>query len=443
MKKKILMLVMAFAIILPAAFLLSACGGNKNYSVSMTIDGQYLYLDMFGSGNISFKKDDLNNSGLNLYGYDVYDYSELKVLINGKEDSELFSKNDNSGSMYSNQIKGETIQIGTFMLAKINEDVTITISGAKEKEVSFAFMRADDERLGGKFSVNQSTFNTNYDNYIQNYSTKLKERDYQNLDTFYPTENIASSTSNGYTSVDWLFKDDKNVILYEDENEENTIYKPYEFKYNASEFFNKYPVTYYSYITPDGNFTGNSDGSPMENLPSGTKEYKYQKYVFTNGILNTYNYYNTFAIFEILSDKKYGYYDGVKIKNYEYNFENYNSYDGILTNYGKDVEDVYKPLNKDNITVEQLRKQSNYVFELYEKNLFVFNFSNMNAKEKNILINYIDGKNILSLSRKEIATLMSLVPQTPFLIAGTIRDNICYGLKRHLVICQDKNYGSF
>ena len=25
---------------------------------------------------------------------------------------------------------------------------------------------------------------------------------------------------------------------------------------------------------------------------------------------------------------------------------------------------------------------------------------------------------------------MSLVPQTPFLIAGTIKDNICYGLKR-------------
>lgn len=391
MKKKILMLVMAFAIILPAAFLLSACGGNKNYSVSMTIDGQYLYLDMFGSGNISFKKNDLKTSGftsLNLYGYDVYDYSELKVLINGKEDSELFSKNDNFGSTYSNQIKGYEIQIGTFMLGKINEDVTITISGAKEKEVSFAFMRADDERLGNNIPKpeNQAKFNENYDNYIQNYSTKLKERDYQNLDTFYQAENIASSTSNGYTSVDWLFKDDKNVILYEDK--ENTIYKPYEFKYNASEFFNKYLVTYYSYITPDGIFTGNSDGSPMENLPSGTKEYKYQKYVFTNGILNTYNYYDTLAIFEILSDKKYGYYNGVKIKNYEYNFENYNSYDGILTNYGKDVEDVYKPLNKDNITVEQLRKQSNYVFELYEKNLFVFDFSNMNVKEKNILVNY-------------------------------------------------------
>ena len=400
MKKKIFMFVMAFAIILPAAILLTACGGGKNYSVSMTIDGQYMYLDMFGFGDISFKKDDLKNSGLNLYGYDVYDYSELTVLFNGKENNEWFSKQDNSGSMQNGQIRGETIQIGTFMLEKINEDVTITISGAKEKEVSFAFMRADDERLGDNNILtpeNQAIFDANYDKYIQNYSTKLKERDYQNLDTFYQTENIASSTSNGYTSVEWLFKDDKNVILYEDENEENTIYKPYEFKYNASEFFNKYLVTYYAYITPDGIFTGNSDGSPMENLPSGTKEYKYQKYVFTNGILNTYNYYDTFAIFEILSDKKYGYYDGVKIKNYEYNFENYNSYDGILTNYGKDVEDVYKPLNKDNITVEQLRKQSNYVFELYEKNLFVFNFSNMNAKEKNILINYIDGKNICSI----------------------------------------------
>ena len=397
MKKKILMLVMAFAIILPAAFLLVACGGNKNYSVSMTIDGQYLYLDMFGSGNISFKKNDIKTSGLTLYGYDVYDYSELKVLINGKENSELFQKNDNSGSTYNNQIRGGEIRIGTFVLEKINEDVKITITGAKEKEVSFAFMRADDERLGDNNILtpeNQAIFNANYDNYIQNYSTKLKERDYQNLDTLYDTENIANSTSNGYTKVGWLFKDDKNVILYEDENEDNTIYKPYEFKYNASEFFNKYLVTYYSYITPDGTFTGTSDGSPMENLPSGTKEFKYQKYVFTNGILNTYNYYDTLAIFEILSDKKYGYYNGVKIKNYEYNFDNYSSYEGILTNYGEDVEDVYKPLNKDNITVEQLRKQSNYVFKLYEKNLFVFDFSIMNVKEKNILINYSDGQNI-------------------------------------------------
>ena len=395
MKKKILMLVMAFAIILPAAFLLSACGGNKNYSVSMTIDGQYMYLDMFGFGDISFKKDDLKNSGLNLYGYDVYDYSELTVLFNGKENNEWFSKQDNSGNMQSDQIRGGTIQIGTFMPAKINEDVKITIRGAvKEKEVSFAFMRADDERLGeNKLEpTNQAIFDRNYNDYIENYSTKLKEKDYQYFDTHYEGENIASATNNGYTSVDWLFKDDKNVILYEDANEENTIYKPYEFKYNASEFFNKYLVTYYAYIEPNGAMSGGYNSSQLENLPSGTKEYKYQGYVFTNG-----DFYDGYAIFEILSDKKYGYYDGVEIRNYEYNFGNYGGYEGISGNSYKIVEDAYKPLNKDNITVEQLRKQSNYVFELYEKNLFVFNFSNMNVKEKNILINHSDGQNICSI----------------------------------------------
>lgn len=375
---------------------------------------------MFGSEDISFKNDELNNSGLNLYGYDVYDYSELKVLINGKEDSELFSKNDNSGSMYSNQIKGETIQIGTFMLGKINEDVTITISGAKEKEVSFAFMRADDERLGDNKLTpeNQATFDNNYETYIENYSTKLKERDYQNLDTFYQTdqtENIASATSNGYTDVEWLFKDDKNVVLYEDDIEENTIYKPYEFKYNASEFFNKYLVTYYAYIEPNGAMSGGYDSSQLENLPSGTKEYKYQAYVFRNG-----DFYDRYAVFEILSDEKYGYYDGVEIRNYEYNFGNYGSDEGILDNYYKIVVDPYKPLNKDNITVEQLRKQSNYVFELYEKNLFVFDFSNMNVKEKNILINYSDGKNICSIN----ASLSSDYSDGYFGSYGTSLDEI-------------------
>lgn len=42
----------------------------------------------------------------------------------------------------------------------------------------------------------------------------------------------------------------------------------------------------------------------------------------------------------------------------------------------------------------------------------------------------IDNRMIESLSRKELAEEVSLVPQTPFLIAGTIKENICYGLKR-------------
>lgn len=67
------------------------------------------------------------------------------------------------------------------------------------------------------------------------------------------------------------------------------------------------------------------------------------------------------------------------------------SSDGILDNYVNIVSNVYKPINKDNITVEELRKQSNLVFELYEKNLFVFDFSNMAVKGKDVLISNVDA----------------------------------------------------
>ena len=46
----------------------------------------------------------------------------------------------------------------------------------------------------------------------------------------------------------------------------------------------------------------------------------------------------------------------------------------------------------------------------------------------------VDSKNIDSLSRKDISELIALVPQSPFLIAGTIYENICYGLDREVSI---------
>ena len=42
----------------------------------------------------------------------------------------------------------------------------------------------------------------------------------------------------------------------------------------------------------------------------------------------------------------------------------------------------------------------------------------------------IGNKILEELSRKDISKIISLVPQTPFLIAGTVRDNICYGINR-------------
>ncbi len=46
----------------------------------------------------------------------------------------------------------------------------------------------------------------------------------------------------------------------------------------------------------------------------------------------------------------------------------------------------------------------------------------------------IDSKKLETLSRKDIAELIALVPQTPFLIAGTIYENICYGIDREVQI---------
>ena len=44
----------------------------------------------------------------------------------------------------------------------------------------------------------------------------------------------------------------------------------------------------------------------------------------------------------------------------------------------------------------------------------------------------IDKNKIETLSRKDISEIIALVPQTPFLIAGTIKENICYGIDREV-----------
>lgn len=46
----------------------------------------------------------------------------------------------------------------------------------------------------------------------------------------------------------------------------------------------------------------------------------------------------------------------------------------------------------------------------------------------------LDSKNINSLNRKDISELIALVPQNPFLIAGTIYENICYGIDKKVSI---------
>lgn len=60
------------------------------------------------------------------------------------------------------------------------------------------------------------------------------------------------------------------------------------------------------------------------------------------------------------------------------------------------------------------------------KSTFIKTLCKMEPYEGSI---YIGGTNLQELSRKEIAEKIALVPQNPFLIAGTVADNICYGLE--------------
>lgn len=46
----------------------------------------------------------------------------------------------------------------------------------------------------------------------------------------------------------------------------------------------------------------------------------------------------------------------------------------------------------------------------------------------------IENENIDELTRKEISNTIALVPQNPFLIAGTIYQNICYGLEKEVTM---------
>ena len=46
----------------------------------------------------------------------------------------------------------------------------------------------------------------------------------------------------------------------------------------------------------------------------------------------------------------------------------------------------------------------------------------------------MDDTNIDNLNRKDISNIIALVPQNPFLIAGTIYENITYGINREVSI---------
>ena len=64
------------------------------------------------------------------------------------------------------------------------------------------------------------------------------------------------------------------------------------------------------------------------------------------------------------------------------------------------------------------------------KSSFIKLLTKLEKKDSGIIT--IDNKDLDSLSREDISKLIALVPQSPFLIAGTIRENICYCIERDI-----------
>ena len=50
------------------------------------------------------------------------------------------------------------------------------------------------------------------------------------------------------------------------------------------------------------------------------------------------------------------------------------------------------------------------------------------------MTNIYEGFDLDNLTRKDLSKLIALVPQSPFLIAGTIFENITYGIDREVSI---------
>ena len=49
---------------------------------------------------------------------------------------------------------------------------------------------------------------------------------------------------------------------------------------------------------------------------------------------------------------------------------------------------------------------------------------------------FLGGRNLSAFSRRELAEVIAIVPQTPFLTADTVFANICYGMKRNVTMAE-------
>ena len=235
MKKKILILALALVLIIPVMLFATACGGSKTKAkiTLATTDESKISHDYAGW---SFP---VNSSitSTDVYGYNIYDYSELKVLVNGEvvNDNSIFQPNDFSINSYD----GSIVRIGTLYFDTFKENTTISFdeSSIKDIEIKIGFIHNSDSRLDWIFDTTgpyiEKGSDTNLSTFQSNYKVKINNSDLEKLEE---QQHITITPDQyGLVSAEYLFSNDTDYQIT-DSSKENK-YSPYMFTYNVSDFF--------------------------------------------------------------------------------------------------------------------------------------------------------------------------------------------------------------
>lgn len=240
MKKKILILALALVLIIPVMLFATACGGSKTEAkiTLATTDESKISHDYAGW---SFP---VNSSitSTDVYGYNIYDYSELKVLVNGEvvNDNSIFQPNNFSINSYD----GSRVRIGTLYFGTFKENTTISFdeSSIKDIEIKIGFIHNSDSRLDWIGPDIKKGSDTMLSTFQSNYKVKINNSDLEKLEE---QQHITITPDQyGLVSAKYLFSNDTDYQIT-DSSKENK-YSPYMFTYNVSDFFEFDSSAYYA-----------------------------------------------------------------------------------------------------------------------------------------------------------------------------------------------------
>ena len=259
MKKKILMLVMAFAIILPAAFLLSACGEKKSPEITET--GISVYIDG-AEVNEQFNTIDIN------YG----DYTDITELINSKLSVDV----NYSDQTFSNLTYGE----GGFAISGLPQNLNANEEGYN-LTLSYKNFSQDLILIIRKVDIDFSYVGWDYyEPYTYNGEEKTVELINVPEDVSVNYENNKKINAGTYNATATINFDETNYNIINNDTfiiNNDTINKAQIDMWGVNWDYNSYePFTY----------NGNEREVKLINLPAGV-EVSYENNTATNA--GTYN----------------------------------------------------------------------------------------------------------------------------------------------------------